>query len=232
MSAVQHIACPKCGSRDNRAVYPDHEYCFGCHDYKALGFRRQVKRPVEPLDSPFLPSKRLVKGLPSPNLEWLLKYDLKPSERNLFLYDPVTRRHVYPVYDSRGTMIFADARSVDGTQPKNLTYGGEKPLHVIGDKGPIVLVEDVVSAIKVSRYTRAMPLWGSHVSTKHLTFLRGMTDKLGIWLDHDKATDALKFTLKATLMGFDCYRIVTKYDPKECTEVEILDALSGICNKK
>ena len=28
---VRHTSCPECGSRDNRAVYPDgHEHCFGC----------------------------------------------------------------------------------------------------------------------------------------------------------------------------------------------------------
>lgn len=31
---IKHVSCPACGSKDNRAVYPDgHSYCFGCEAY-------------------------------------------------------------------------------------------------------------------------------------------------------------------------------------------------------
>jgi twinkle protein len=30
---LHHAPCENCGSRDNKAVYPHHTYCFGCHEY-------------------------------------------------------------------------------------------------------------------------------------------------------------------------------------------------------
>ena len=30
MAFLQHIPCPKCGSRDNLAEYTENYYCFGC----------------------------------------------------------------------------------------------------------------------------------------------------------------------------------------------------------
>ena len=30
---IRHAPCENCGSRDNLAIYQNHTYCFGCHDY-------------------------------------------------------------------------------------------------------------------------------------------------------------------------------------------------------
>jgi Zn ribbon nucleic-acid-binding protein len=34
---IRHETCPKCGSRDNLAIYDDHEYCFG----SGCGYQKQ-----------------------------------------------------------------------------------------------------------------------------------------------------------------------------------------------
>ena len=31
---IRHAPCENCGSRDNLAIYLNHTYCFGCHNYE------------------------------------------------------------------------------------------------------------------------------------------------------------------------------------------------------
>tara|TARA_R100000231_G_scaffold3046_3_gene5603 strand:+ start:2540 stop:4144 length:1605 start_codon:yes stop_codon:yes gene_type:complete len=38
---VRHAPCPDCGSRDNLAIYTNHTYCFGCHNYKFTDEQKQ-----------------------------------------------------------------------------------------------------------------------------------------------------------------------------------------------
>ena len=44
---LHHSPCENCGSKDNVAVYEDHTYCFGCHDYhKTNGELPEVKKVI------------------------------------------------------------------------------------------------------------------------------------------------------------------------------------------
>ena len=36
---IRHETCPECGSKDNLAIYDDHEYCFG----SGCGYQKQYK---------------------------------------------------------------------------------------------------------------------------------------------------------------------------------------------
>ena len=54
---IGHVACEKCGSKDNAAVYTDgHTYCFGCQAYDTGGeediaaAQSHHKRPTELID--------------------------------------------------------------------------------------------------------------------------------------------------------------------------------------
>lgn len=41
---IRHDSCPSCGSKDNLAVYSDHEYCFGCE------YHKKYKNGDEPIE--------------------------------------------------------------------------------------------------------------------------------------------------------------------------------------
>jgi len=60
---IRHDPCPKCGSKDNLAVYDDHEHCFGCEydkQYHEKGDKKIEKKEdtyVAPTPFTSLPSK-------------------------------------------------------------------------------------------------------------------------------------------------------------------------------
>lgn len=78
----------------------------------------------------------------------------------------------------------------------------------------LVIVEDVVSAAKISRQASAMPCLGSTLSNSRLTRLRAFYGLLGVWLDADKWTNAVDIANRAKLLGFETKVIYTEKDPK------------------
>jgi DNA primase len=108
-------------------------------------------------------------------------------------------------------------------RPRYSTKGqSDTCYHIIGEPSvSILVVEDCVSAIKVSRVAQVMPLWGSQLSYDRIIKLSNRFEELVVWLDRDKANYALRAHLKASLL-FDRVRVViTNKDPKEYNETEI-----------
>ena len=229
---IAHVPCPACGSRDNRAVYDDgHEWCFGCGDYTNATHRPPIRVNPEEIEEDSERLRKLLQSaqavLPSPNKLWLSQYGLNALEMALFKYIPYMDRHVYVVYGENGP-VFADCRSVSGKTPKNLSFG-EKPFHLIGNEGPIVLVEDVVSAIKVGRHARAMPLFGAHCNMGRLLQLTKLPNPdILVWLDKDKMKEAMELRDRITLLGLTSRSIITEKDPKEYSNQEILGFTRGL----
>lgn len=206
---IKHEPCPKCGSRDNLARYSDGSgYCFGC-GYKE---RRTHLPEAVPTQKKYF---HLVDKLPQRNVEWLRKYDLTDDEISIFKYSPELDRHVFT------DGMYYEMRDVTNKKRKSLSFG-EKPLVIFGNHGgTIVLVEDIVSAIKVSRVTDAQPLFGSYIESDRLQSLFKAYRSLVIWLDRDKYAQALKFARTASFIGFKVKVVSTPKDPKECSMEEI-----------
>lgn len=72
--------------------------------------------------------------------------------------------------------------------PKWITYGNIQDFeYYIGKQTQIcIIVEDIISAIKVSKCQQALPIFGSHLSTKKLLTIRNKCSEIVIWLDPDK----------------------------------------------
>ena len=99
----------------------------------------------------------------------------------------------------------------------------------------ITIVEDIVSAIKVGRYTDSIAVLGSYVSDNILDILRTVTvangeitrtnhyDRVNIWLDDDKYFEGLKFAQRLRTFGLNVVTIKTKLDPKEQSDDTIKD---------
>jgi len=101
-------------------------------------------------------------------------------------------------------------------------------MHILGltneAKCGIVLVEDMVSAIKVSRYLPAMPLFGNNCSARQLVRLNRVTDRIFIWLDPDMKRRSHWLASAATEVGLKTKVIHSNRDPKEELDERIKDA--------
>lgn len=236
---VQHTSCPKCGSRDNLGEYTDHVYCFGCgyHSFVASSGARSMDRTrhtsSNSSNSIVLPPD-YDSHIPKLGLEWLNKYKLTPQEiygnrigwsecgvlvRGTLVFAPCL---LFPVYDPYGQLLMWQGRyfGEDKDVPKYYTRGGKDLLHILGRKNKgehdeIVLTEDLISAIKVSRVTRAMPIFGSGVNQTLLVRLLSQTDSLCFWLDADKEKEARRYLKRASQWFRNVRVVATPLDPKE-----------------
>src|SRR5579859_4268440 len=152
---IRHQPCPDCGSRDNCAVYDDgHEWCFGCGYYKGPEKWKTIVREIKPAEQITLPLDAS-STLPRVPQEWYRRYQITDSEAHLnkFLWSEDKKWLIMPVYNVLGQLAFYQARCF-GTGPKYFTRGSANSIdHILGDKKKdiVFLVEDMLSAIKLSR---------------------------------------------------------------------------------
>lgn len=127
--------------------------------------------------------------------------------------------HVFHCLHPDGS-VYWEARSVN---PKRVMSGGSKPFLILGQGMPVVVVEDLISAIVVSRVTSAMPLFGSHLSNETMARLSKVATEVVIWLDPDKKAESLYFRNKlSSLVTTRC--VFTTHDPKD--EKDVKNAIS------
>jgi hypothetical protein len=226
---VKNEECPRCRERgqdrsgDNLGRFSDGgAYCWSCQ------YREGPTRASKPPSK----AKTIVyrywdPTLPKKNALWLDKYDLTLEEKSAFRYNPESDRHLYPVYQN-GKCIFYEERSVDPeVVPKTLQYG-TKPIHIMGRGSVLVIVEDVVSAMKVSRHAKAMPLWGSSLPYEWIPYIKGQNCPLVVWLDDDKYAQAIDIARRMRLIGIESSVIRTLKDPKELDDKEIKKMLDKV----
>lgn len=97
--------------------------------------------------------------------------------------------------------------------------------HTEGYTKTLVLVEDCLSAIKISTITDAMPILGSDLSNKKLSRLRPFYGHLKVWLDSDMLHKARTIKNRAEAIGITADVIYTPKDPKEYSYAEIREYL-------
>jgi hypothetical protein len=222
---LKHHPCPKCGSRNNLGEWSDgHFYCFGCKHYiPGEGNFEQVKRRVAPSATegavPPLPED-VSTYLPEVAYAWL-KRALTDGEilKHRIGWSQEREAVVFPVFDKQGNLLMWQSRyfGANKNYPKYLTKGFKGDiLHVLGEHSTdrVVLVEDLISAIVVSRVENAMPLWGSTIHLKTLRQLSRYYSKVCIWLDADKLKEAVKSSNLARMLFSDVQVLSTEEDPK------------------
>lgn len=242
---IKHEPCPDCGSRDNVAVYDDGKYCFGCGWYQSKGKiesfvhkkEQLTLKGVDKTKTVLLPSD-IKFDIPLIPRAWLRKYGITEREikENRFCWSDRQKYLIFPVYNSVGDLVFWQARVFkqmnlpEGTvkrpdPPKYITIGQKDDyFHIIGEKEELktlVLVEDMLSAIKVSRVAPSMPLFGSTLSDERAMRLSQRYQQVILWLDKDKWTESLQYSNRFKYI-FDKFGIVsTKEDPKELDITQI-----------
>lgn len=226
---LDHSPCPQCRkngrdkSGNNLAVYSDgHSWCFSCGYSEKNGLVNLKNRLSQSKESDkpkiSLPSD-LTKELPYNVLQWLGQYDV---DQELFSWSPSLQRMIYQVY-VENELVFWQGRGFNANQSKYYSVGNpNKLLYFKGEKkDTIVVVEDIISALVVSKVECAMPLWGSHIGPDRVRMLSERFKHLRIWLDKDKAEYSLKTRLNASLYFDSVQSIITDKDPKYYTMNEI-----------
>lgn len=223
---IAHEPCPKCGSKDNLARYSDgHAWCFGCRHYEPgpLASRLAISQ-IEPKVKLFSMPEDTTANIGVKGWTWLKKYGIMDAEAREFLWSDSKEWLIMPVYDADHNLLAWQARSFKDGDRKYFTFGPVSDiLNIIGSNEPVVIVEDMLSAIKVGRQFASIPLFGSNIPLKLLTKLKAAFKQVGIWLDKDKAQESLRSRLRASqLFGLDNVQsIVTDKDPKEYSNDEI-----------
>ena len=141
-------------------------------------------------------------------------------------YNPMRGTYVYPIRSSTGERVGVVDRSYTGQRkPKSLTYREiDRPLlhfplqYSAVRKGPTYLVEDQMSATKVSRYANCVALLGCNLTDAGATVLQRVTNKIIFALDGDATKAALRLRNEYAGMFKHVAVIQLKRDPKDCDD--------------
>lgn len=236
---IKHDKCPKCGSRDNLAIYTDHEFCFGCKHY--LPYGAQTKQRIQPQEKEIVSISLPYDSdiyIPEEAITWLSKYGITIPETisNRLMWSESRRLLIFPYFGESDTQLLGWQGRYFGDNPKHpkwFTKGYIKEfikvinLQKAREHG-IIYVEDIVSAIKVGRQYGACPIFGSFIPDTHSIRLHklGVSNFL-VWLDPDKYKEAHKFCVRIRNLGLPARVIKSDADPKEYTNEEIKHFVEG-----
>lgn len=223
-------------SGNNLGVYTDHKHCFaGCGFYERVGGldalraqfhtveKKKNDRSNLPDDCRYALDKRAE--------AWLKKYGLTDQEirDNKLMWSPRKELLIFPIIID-GEMVMWQGRYFGSNPdyPKYNTQGfpkGGGVYYILGTGERLVLVEDVVSAIKVGRVASALPLFTNNLNSKQAIHLARYYEHVVIWLDPNMREHSLKLQRRLELF-FKTVRVVySDYDPKAHSDREIRELL-------
>lgn len=221
-----HIPCPKCGSKDNLGEYDDHFYCFGCSYSKkkqdiASIRARLAKKEETPAN---FTEMQVTYDIPKEPLRWLLSYGLCVSDIEEAKIAWNAEKQLLVLANLPD---YWQGRSFDPEARVKYLSSGKKPIIYYGFDETCVLVEDIVSAIRVSKAgVCSIPLLGSSIPTEWVRELAGRFKKLIVWLDRDKASNSLRIAREFKQRGLESTSCITELDPKEYSKEEIIEYLT------
>jgi hypothetical protein len=179
-------------------------------------------------------------------VEWLDKYGISVSEgiKHGWKYSPYWDQLVFIFNDGEGGVACTQARNFNKERAAKRKYynqgspkdvlpifrrgGGEvsSPILEGSRNRTLVVVEDAVSAAKISRQIDAMPCLGSYLPARKIMALKALNyEQLLVWLDADKLKEAREIEDMAKWVGLSARTIYTELDPKEYSDKEIYEYL-------
>ena len=220
--------CPHCGSRDNRAEYANGYWCFGCSKLERKNDTQTLRERVYGTRSTKEEGMNTVinttKHIPQKGMQWLLKYDIRQDEIDK-----------YNIQWEPDMNILVLLQNSNYWQGRNFGFGnskyrsnGIKPLTIYGEGDIIILVEDVLSAIKIARTKKycASPLLGSSLSKHAESQLVKQYKNIYVWLDRDKASNAVRIRNRLRSLGVTSRAIISDLDPKEYDKQTITETVN------
>ena len=180
--------------------------------------------------------------LPEQAWLWLQKYGITAEEAHAynFGYSYFYDRLIMPVYDSRShrerKLIYWQGRNLGKATAEKPKYINAKQERLdiffrVGEEGieakksKIVLVEDIISAIKVGRQHPCIALLTTSMPNEFIQSLSSY-DEVILWLDYDKKAKMIRDVLKFQSFGIKARRVLTVKDPKAYSDEEIKELLN------
>ena len=226
------IRCPKCKSPEiSMSVWCDnniiHYKCFRAtcgNTYGVLGgVRREPSRKVNQFVPKHLtePTEPLTTQLK----QWLVrKYEISVRKSDGFLYLPETHRLYMPVYNYLGGTIGGLAKQLTvGVKPKTVLYRHQDVpmLHFrrrrpneVADNGPVVVVEDILSATKLRDIVDSVAILGTHITAPMAAILSNLNRPIILMLDPDAVGKSVGIA-KTHRALFNSRVVVPPKDPKD-----------------
>jgi len=241
---LKHEPCPSCRKRgwdrkgDNLGVWTDHKYCFSCNFYEGVSPIKafQQSREFHTVESGIALPSDSSQELRQDALMWLKSYSLTNEEidQNNMEWSERKELLIFPFYQGVTGIGYNDLIAWQGRYfgtnkeyPKYVTYGIRQDLfHYVGrdNKHTVVLVEDLISAIKVGRVQLAMPLFSSDANKYQLHHIAQRLDHAIIWLDPDKRNHAIRLGQRAESF-FKTVRVMFTEDDPKCYSTKAIQEL-------
>ena len=173
---------------------------------------------------------------------WLYKGGLTESvwKQHHIGYSASLDRVILPVYNTSGSLIWYQCRALlEGQKPKYIQPARDRStiMFHVGCSGEnlqrVVIVEDILSAIRVGKHLPTVSLLGTKITTSQATTLADY-GRVTTWLDPDKAGRAGAYAIRKTLgLITEVENIVTDKDPKELSDQQIKETLRNVsCQHK
>jgi hypothetical protein len=253
----KHEPCPECRkngrdrSGNNLGRWKDgHAWCFSCGYFEKAPLtalpssfvpRSQVSSIAESksssLNKPIPTGASIHLGWEA--LTWLRQYGITEDEvrQQGLLWSDVLKWLIFPYYSELNNIVGWQARTFNPQQVKDkkkwFTFGdmsNHMQLYGVEENrecDTIVIVEDVVSAMKIGRHWVSMPMFGSYLPLKNMNRIKKLGfDNVAIWMDPDKVEDSRRTAARIRQFGVNSFTIETLRDPKEYSDVEIFDSIT------
>lgn len=245
---MSRIRCPDCNSSDGLADYGDHTYCHSCTARTQIA--QEVLDAVAnsyftlmediPVNGPLRLPESITSQFSQNARQWLLKGGVtatlaKKHGIGFVAHEVVDgrvlhNRVILPSYTD-GELTFYQARAVDqGMTPKYINFGKNAGIQFIkkDDSKTTILVEDMLSGIRVGEHANATVLFGTSLTDKNLLTLVQNYSRIFIWLDPDDAgrRASEKLMKKLRLYFQEVQTITSKVDPKCLFDSEIRSILA------
>lgn len=241
--------CPEeCGSGGTLSINHDHKRlwcsCFRCgyteSQSKGIQTLAELQRIKDLNDAT---TKELPMELPHDYTEelprharaWLFAAGVTPSVYKEYRigYSASLDRVVLPVFDDFGTLIWYQCRALlKGQKPKYIQPSRDRSEVLYkGHRGSsgntrAVIVEDILSAIRVGKHIDTYSLLGTKITPSQATSLSSYK-RVTTWLDPDTAGRRGAYKIRKALgLLTDVDNIITDVDPKELSDEDIIKCLN------
>ena len=225
-----------------------HGYCHRCSkrgSYRkafstALSSKSRENGKGDGVSShPVTNNKTIPKDSTGDVYEWAIKARVWATSRGItaeevkrygIVYSKYTNSIYLPIYSDENLAGYVCKPFNEG-MPKYITRWNDREnalwINEIDDSKPIVLTEDILSAIVVGRYINTIALVGVNITTHQLAYLSKF-DRFIIWLDNDNPQVKMKqLQARNKLSLFGDVRVIhTDRDPKYLSEAEIKEVLN------
>ncbi|MHC4640085.1 MAG: hypothetical protein ACYS32_00470 [Planctomycetota bacterium] len=179
--------------------------------------------------------------IPAPGLAWLYKYDLSDQDISFFNigYTPRLNRVILPVYRDDGKLIYWQGRNLGTVTEQSPKYCNVRAVRTdvwmdltsddISPEGDrVVLVEDILSAIRVSKTEPTIGLLFAYIPDPLVLSLAKEYEQIILWLDPDKQNRMVKRVNRYRAFGINVVMIRASQDPKFYSAKEINQKLMEV----